>query len=166
MRRASGSPSDPGTCAVMGARAPAVEAHRPSRRDPRAEPGRARDPGDPAPTRRAPRPSTALFEKATAPLPGRKVTYKLKRLDTVVVTARPGPGLSYIRYEAGSAGRARPPFGYDRALAPEVDRLVIAVANAFVLFPDPAARSRPRPTAAIPSGRRPASPEPRPSRRP
>jgi hypothetical protein len=81
----------------------------------------------------------ALFEKATAPLPNRKVTYKLRRPDTVVVTAETGPGLSYIRYAAGPQGVRGFLFGYDRALAPEVSRLVIAVANAFDPFPDPAA---------------------------
>ena len=80
----------------------------------------------------------ALFEKATALLPGRKVTYKLRRPDTVVVTAETGPGLSYIRYAAGPQGVRGFLFGYDRTLAPEVDRLVIAVANAFEPFPVPA----------------------------
>ncbi|MCJ2018055.1 serine protease [Methylobacterium sp. E-065] len=95
-----------------------------------------------------------LFEKATAPLPSRKVTYKLKRPDVVVVTAETGAGLSYIRYAAGPAGVRGFLFGYDKALAPEVDRLVIAVANAFVPFPEAAA---PAPVAAIPSA--PARPE-------
>lgn len=80
-----------------------------------------------------------LFEKAVAPLPNRKVTYKLRRPDAVVVTAETGTGLSYIRYAAGSAGVRGFLFGYDKALAPEVDRLVIAVANAFVPFPEAAA---------------------------
>lgn len=95
----------------------------------------------------------ALFEKATAPLPGRKVTYKLRRPDTVVVTAETGPGLSYIRYASGPQGVRGFLLGYDRALAPEVDRLVIAVANAFVPFPDPAAA----PAAQIPAGPGPAA---------
>ena len=89
-----------------------------------------------------------LFEKATAPLPNRKVTYKLKRPDVVVVTAETGAGLSYIRYAAGPAGVRGFLFGYDKALAPEVDRLVIAVANAFVPFPEAAA---PAAVAPIPS---------------
>ncbi|MFC6741923.1 serine protease [Methylobacterium tardum] len=89
-----------------------------------------------------------LFEKATAPLPGRKVTYKLRRPDAVVVTAETGPGLSYIRYAAGPEGVRGFLLGYDRALAPEVDRLVIAVANAFVPFPDSAVA----PAAQIPAG--------------
>ncbi|RUP13061.1 MAG: serine protease [Methylobacterium sp.] len=91
----------------------------------------------------------SLFEKATAPLPGRKVTYKLRRPDTVVVTAETGPGLSYIRYASGPEGVRGFLFGYDRTLAPEVGRLVIAVANAFVPFPDP---------AAAPAAQMPASP--------
>ncbi|MCJ2053414.1 serine protease [Methylobacterium sp. J-070] len=90
-----------------------------------------------------------LFEKATAPIPGRKVTYKLRRPDTVVVTAETGPGLSYIRYAAGPQGVRGFLFGYDRTLAPEVDRLVIAVANAFAPFPDPSAGSS---TAQGPAG--------------
>lgn len=95
----------------------------------------------------------ALFEKATAPLPGRKVTYKLRRPDTVVVTAETGPGLSYIRYASGPEGVRGFLLGYDRALAPEVDRLVIAVANAFVPFPDPAAA----PAAQLSAGPAPAT---------
>ena len=91
----------------------------------------------------------ALFEKATAPLPGRKVTYKLRRPDAVVVTAETGPGLSYIRYAAGPQGVRGFLFGYDRTLAPEVDRLVIAVANAFEPFPDPAGAA---PTVRLPAG--------------
>ncbi|MCJ2089878.1 serine protease [Methylobacterium sp. E-005] len=90
-----------------------------------------------------------LFEKAVAPLPSRKVTYKLKRPDVVVITAETGAGLSYIRYAAGPAGVRGFLFGYDKSLAPEVDRLVIAVANAFVPFPEAAAPASP--VAAIPS---------------
>jgi hypothetical protein len=87
-----------------------------------------------------------LFEKATAPLPGRKVTYKLRRPDAMVVTAETGPGLSYIRYASGPQGVRGFLFGYDRALASEVDRLVIAAANAFEPFPGPAG---PQPVAGL-----------------
>ncbi|MCJ2125019.1 serine protease [Methylobacterium sp. J-077] len=76
-----------------------------------------------------------LFEQATAPLPNRKVTYKLRRPDSLVVTAEAGPGLSYIRYDAGPQGVRGFLIGYDRTLASEVGRLVIAVANAFEAFP-------------------------------
>ncbi|MDP4005767.1 serine protease [Methylobacterium sp. NEAU K] len=90
-----------------------------------------------------------LFEQATAPLPNRKVTYTLRRPESLVVTAETGTGLSYIRYDAGPQGVRGFLIGYDRALAPEVGRLVIAVANAFAPFPAPAA---PAPAAAPASG--------------
>jgi hypothetical protein len=80
-----------------------------------------------------------LFERATAPLNDRKVTYKLRRPDFFVVTGETGPGLSYTRYSAGPQGVRGFLIGYDRALAGEVDRLVIAVANAFDPFPAGAA---------------------------
>ncbi|MFD0936219.1 serine protease, partial [Methylobacterium trifolii] len=77
----------------------------------------------------------ALFERATAPLNDRKVTYKLKRPDFVVVTAETGTGRSYVRYASGAEGIRGFALGYDRALAAQVDRLVIAIANSFVPFP-------------------------------
>ena len=89
-------------------RAPAGEAQRAARRDPLAEPGRARDPGDPAPFRRAPRPWTALFEQATAPLPGRKVTYKLGGRTPWWSPPRPGRAVLHP-LRGRSAGRARVP---------------------------------------------------------
>lgn len=78
----------------------------------------------------------ALFERATAPLNDRKVTYKLKRPDFIVVTGETGSGRSYVRYALGDEGIRGFALGYDRAAAAEVDRLVIAVANSFVPFPD------------------------------
>ena len=55
-----------------------------------------------------------------------------------MVTGETGPGLSYIRYAAGPQGVHGFLFGYEGTLAPEIDRLVIAVANAFEPFPVPA----------------------------
>jgi hypothetical protein len=83
----------------------------------------------------------AIFARITAPLPERKVTYKLKRPDFLVVTAETPTGKSYIRYAAGPGGIRGFTFGYDKALAAETDRIVIAVANSFVPFPgvEPAA---------------------------
>ena len=78
----------------------------------------------------------SLFERATAPMPDRRVTYKLKRPDFIVVTGETATGRSYIRYAAGPAGVRGFTLGYDSRLAPEVDRLVIAAANSFVPFPD------------------------------
>lgn len=88
-----------------------------------------------------------LFERATAPMPERKVTYKLKRPDFIVVTAETPNGRSYIRYAAGPMGVRGFTLGYDRALAAEIDRLVIAIANSFVPFPDAA----PAPATASPA---------------
>ncbi|MDP4024762.1 serine protease [Methylobacterium sp. NEAU 140] len=115
-----------------------------------------------------------LFERAIAPLNGRKVTYKLRRPDFFVVTAETGAGLSYTRYAAGAEGLRGFLVGYDRALAPEVDRLVIAVANAFEPFPaaapasarapspTPSAAASPTPSSAAPSVAT-ATPAPRPA---
>lgn len=92
-----------------------------------------------------------LFDEATAPRPNRKVTYRLRRPESLVVTAETGPGLSYIRYDAGSQGVRGFLIGYDRALAPEVGRMVIAVANAFEPFPAAVAVAPAKPAAGVPS---------------
>lgn len=102
----------------------------------------------------------SLFDQATAPLPNRKVTYKLRRPESLVVTAEAGPGLSYIRYDAGPQGVRGFLIGYDRALAAEVGRLVIAVANAFEPFPAAGASAPPKPAASGLSAA-PAAPPPR-----
>ena len=77
----------------------------------------------------------ALFERATAVSPERKVTYKLKKPDFIVVTAETATGRSYVRYALGEAGIRGFALGYDRALAGEVEPLMIAVANSFSAFP-------------------------------
>nr|WP_147025225.1 trypsin-like peptidase domain-containing protein [Methylobacterium oxalidis] len=99
----------------------------------------------------------ALFERATGPGPERKVTYKLKRPDFIVVTGETGTGKSYIRYVAGEAGIRGFTIGYDKALSGEVDRLVIAVANAFVPFPAAAPQAPAQPSAQL-SAQPPAQP--------
>ncbi|KAB1075803.1 serine protease [Methylobacterium planeticum] len=96
----------------------------------------------------------ALFERATAALNDRKVTYKLKRPDFIVVTAETAGGKSYIRYAAGPEGIRGFALGYDKALAGEIDRLVIAIANSFVPFPNaaaPAASALAAPAPAAPA---------------
>ena len=95
----------------------------------------------------------ALFARATAPLADRKVTYKLKRPDFIVVTGETASGRSYLRYAAGPAGIRGFAIGYEAAQAAEVDRLVIAIANSFVPFPDAPAET-PR-IAAVPATRPP-----------
>ncbi|ACL56727.1 serine protease [Methylobacterium nodulans] len=100
----------------------------------------------------------ALFEKSTAATPERKVTYKLKKPDFVVVTGETATGKFYIRYAAAPAGIRGFTLAYDKAIAREVDRLVIAVANSFSPFPAEAAvAAAPRLPAAAP---RPPAPEP------
>ena len=92
----------------------------------------------------------ALFARATAPLADRKVTYKLKRPDFIVVTGETAAGRSYLRYAAGPAGIRGFAIGYEAAQEPEVDHLVIAIANSFVPFPDAPAEA-PRIAAAPPA---------------
>ncbi|MCY1641131.1 trypsin-like peptidase domain-containing protein [Methylorubrum sp. SL192] len=99
----------------------------------------------------------ALFERAIAAMPGRKVTYKLKKPDFIVITAETAGGRSYIRYAEGPQGIRGFTLGYDRTLADTVDRLVIAVANNFSPFPEDAPAPI-APTAATgPAPRAPAS---------
>lgn len=75
-----------------------------------------------------------IFARVTAATSDRKVTYKLKRPDFLVVTAETATGKSYLRYAAGPEGIRGFTIGYDKASALEVDRLVIAIANSFVPF--------------------------------
>ena len=94
----------------------------------------------------------ALFERATQVTPERKVTYKLKKPDFVVVTGETAAGKFYIRYAAASQGIRGFTVAYDKALAREVDRLVIAAANSFAPFPaDAPIAVGPRPADAAPA---------------
>ncbi|WP_238276630.1 S1 family peptidase [Methylobacterium jeotgali] len=77
----------------------------------------------------------ALFERTIAPVPGRKITYKLKRPDFFVVTGDTAEGRFYIRHAAGPETVRGFVVAYDKALAGEADRLVIAIANSFEPFP-------------------------------
>ncbi len=79
-----------------------------------------------------------IFERATAPTPnnpGRKITYKLLRPDFFVVTGETPTGKFYRRLAAGPDGLRGFSIGYDKALSPTVDRLVIAIASSFEPFP-------------------------------
>lgn len=79
----------------------------------------------------------ALFEKATAVNPNspRKITYKLLRPDFFVVTGETPTGRFYRRLSAGPQGLRGFSIGYDKTLAPTVDKLVIAIAASFEPFP-------------------------------
>ncbi|GAB6841508.1 hypothetical protein JCM2811A_05090 [Methylorubrum rhodinum] len=107
-----------------------------------------------------------LFERATAASPERKVTYKLKKPDFVVVTAETATGRSYVRYAAGEAGIRGFALGYDRAMAAEVEPLMIAVANSFSAFPveglSPSVAAAPT-AAATPPTAATAAPRPAPN---
>ncbi|MCJ2141009.1 serine protease [Methylobacterium sp. E-066] len=94
----------------------------------------------------------SLFDQLTAALPNRKVTYKLRKPESLVVTAETASGLSYVRYDAGPQGVRGFLIGYDRALAAEVGRLVIAVANAFTPFPAAADAAPPKVAASALAG--------------
>jgi hypothetical protein len=63
--------------------------------------------------------------------PTRTVTYKLVRPDLVVVAGETPTGKFYSRYIADADAIRGFSLGYDKALAPEFDRIVIAVANSF-----------------------------------
>ncbi|MBO1019399.1 trypsin-like peptidase domain-containing protein [Methylobacterium sp. SD274] len=93
----------------------------------------------------------ALFARITAPGADRKVTYKIKRPDFLVVTGETATGKSYIRYAAAPGGVRGFTIGYDKALGLDVDRLVIAVANSFVPFPE-TADAAPAQVAVKPGG--------------
>lgn len=101
-----------------------------------------------------------LFERATVTTPERKITYKLKKPDFLVVTGETPTGRFYIRQAAGADGIRGFTMAYDKALTAEVDRLVIAVANSFLPFPGAAPANEAKPVAAAPNpyagGARPA----------
>jgi hypothetical protein len=93
-------------------------------------------------------PLEAIFEKATAinpNNPGRKITYKLLRPDFFVVTGETPTGRFYRRLALGPQGLRGFSIGYDKALAPQLDKLVIAIAGSFDPFPT-------EPMPATPSG--------------
>lgn len=79
----------------------------------------------------------AIYEKAISVSPNspRKITYKLLRPDFFVVTGETPTGRFYRRLAAGPQGLRGFSIGYDKALAPSVDKLVIAIAASFEPFP-------------------------------
>jgi hypothetical protein len=109
-------------------------------------------------TRAPPRGDTLqqLFDKATsANVPGRRITYKLLRPDFYVISGETATGKFYSRLASGAEGLRGFSIGYDKALAPQVDPLVIAIANSFEPFPgvapgQPALAARPfAPTSPV-----------------
>jgi hypothetical protein len=91
----------------------------------------------------------ALHDRAVGPGPaGRKITYKLLRPDFFVVTGETEKGKFYRRMALGPDGKLRGfAIGYDKAVAADIDQLVIAIANSFEPFPTVTAQQI-RPSAA------------------
>ncbi|QFU15586.1 peptidoglycan-binding domain-containing protein [Microvirga thermotolerans] len=105
-------------------------------------------------TRVAPADATlaTLYERNLAiKTPGRVVTYKVLRPDFFVIAGETPTGKFYSRYAAGPSGIRAFSIGYDKSVAPQVDRLVVAIANAFVPFPTAAPAAAPPPAAAAPA---------------
>lgn len=79
----------------------------------------------------------AMFEKGTgANVPGRKITYKLLRPDFFVITGETEKGKFYRRVE--SDGKSPPrgfSLGYDKSVAPMVEKYLIAIAAGFEAHP-------------------------------
>jgi hypothetical protein len=110
----------------------------------------------------------ALFEKISATTPTRTVSYKLLRPDFYVVSGETAGGKFYSRMAANlptPASSSSPltlrgfSIGYDKALGPSFDKVVIAIANSYEPFPavpQPAAPS----VAASPTTTQPAAPKP------
>jgi hypothetical protein len=80
---------------------------------------------------------------------GRKITYKILRPDFFVVQGETATGKFFIRSDAGAGGVRGFSVGYDKALAPRFDRMVIAIANSFEPFPSAARPSSPAQPQAV-----------------
>ncbi len=97
----------------------------------------------------------SLYRNETADAPGRKVAYKAYKADAFfVVAGEAGDGKFYERYAEGptatpEAGELRGfVFAYPKARAENLDRVALAVANAFEPFPAGAAVPAPKPSPA------------------
>lgn len=113
-------------------------------------------------TRTAPAGATlqSLYDRNIAiQTPGRIVTYKVLRPDFFVIAGETPTGKFYTRYAANAESIRAFSVGYDKALAPQFDRMVVAIANSFTPFPAaeaPAAvASNPVPEPQAPSAPRP-----------
>ena len=89
-----------------------------------------------------------LYDRSIAvQSPGRVVSYKVLRPDFFVVAGETAGGKFYTRYDSGPEGLRGFSIGYDKAVAPQFDRLVVAIANSFTPFP---AQAAPAPVAQDP----------------
>ncbi|MGO4573797.1 peptidoglycan-binding protein [Microvirga sp. 2TAF3] len=114
-------------------------------------------------TRLAPPEATlqSLYDRNVAiQTPGRVVTYKVLRPDFFVITGETPAGKFYTRYASGTAGIRAFSVGYDKSLAPQFDRIVVAIANSFVPFPATSAPAATAQANAPAPAASPASPAP------
>lgn len=106
-------------------------------------------------TRTAPPDATlqSLYDRNLAiQTPGRVVSYKVLRPDFFVIAGETPTGKFYTRYSSGLQGLRGFSIGYDKALAPQVDRLVVAITNSFTPFPTaPATAAAPQNPAPAPA---------------
>jgi hypothetical protein len=112
-------------------------------------------------TRTAPPDTTlqALFDRNVAiQALGRNVTYKVLRPDFFVIAGETPTGKFYTRYSGGEAGIRGFSIGYDKALAPQFDRVVVAIAGSFTPFPAAPAAVAQGPAAQVASAPLHASP--------
>ncbi len=103
----------------------------------------------------------SLYKNEIADAPGRKVGYKAYKADAFfVVAGEAGDGKFYERYAEGAKGTPEPGelrgfvFAYPKARAENLDRVALAVANAFEPFPAgpaPKPSPAPSPTPAVPA---------------
>jgi len=101
-------------------------------------------------TRLAPPDATlqTLYDRNVAmQSPGRVVSYKVLRPDFFVVAGETAGGKFYTRYNSGPESLRGFAIGYDKAVAAQLDRLVVAIANSFTPFP---AQATPAPVARNP----------------
>ncbi len=113
-------------------------------------------------TRTAPPDATlqSLYDRNLAiQTPGRVVSYKVLRPDFFVIAGETPAGKFYTRYNSGPAGLRGFSIGYDKTVAPQVDRLVVAIANSFTPFPA-------APTVAAAPQSAPPAPGPQPQAQP
>lgn len=109
-------------------------------------------------TRVAPPDTTlqALYDRTIAiQTPGRVVSYRVLRPDFFVVAGETAGGKFYTRYSSGPEGLRGFSIGYDKAIAPQIDRLVVAIANSFTPFPTAVAVSQAPTSPSQPELKRP-----------
>jgi hypothetical protein len=93
-----------------------------------------------------------LYERNLAiQAPGRRIAYKVIRPDFFVVSGETPSGKFYTRYAAGPDGLRGFSIGYEKSLSAEIDRVVVAISNSFVGFPE-RGPSAPPPTPTASSG--------------